>query len=77
MLPVESIAFFDISTAGAVILEISHGYQVSETEEDSLVTLAQTTMYEFSRASVPGTFLVDFLPWRAYPIAVTWEATFF
>jgi hypothetical protein len=55
------------STAGAIILKITHGYQVSE-NEDPLIALAETTMEEFSKAVVPGAFLVDFLPWRAYPI---------
>jgi len=64
------VAFPGISTAGAIILKISHGYQVSETEEDPLVTLAETTINEFSMAIRPGGFVVDFLPWCAYSTIV-------
>jgi hypothetical protein len=64
------MALTGISTAGAITLKISHGYQVSETEEDHLVTLAETTMNEFSMAITPGAFLVDFLPWCAYSTIV-------
>ena len=53
-----------ISTAGAITLKISHGYTVSETGADSFVTLAEKTLEEFSLATTPGAFLVDFLPWR-------------
>jgi hypothetical protein len=69
------VALTGISTAGAIILKISHGYQVSETEGDPLVTLAETTMHEFNKAATPGTFLVDSLPWRVYPIIVASNAT--
>jgi hypothetical protein len=54
-----------ISTAGAIVLKISHGYSVSETGKDPLVTLAEKTIEEFSLSTAPGGFWVDFLPWRA------------
>ncbi|KAF8514282.1 cytochrome P450 [Gautieria morchelliformis] len=53
-------------TAGAIILSISHGYDVSDSQEDPLVTLAELTVDEFSMAVAPGAFLVDFLPWLKY-----------
>lgn len=53
------------SAAGAVILSITYGYDVSDTpgNPDPLVKLAKTTVEEFSLAVAPGGFLVDFIPW--------------
>lgn len=56
------ISYF--STAAAIVLKISHGYTVLETERDPFVTLAETTLEEFSLSTAPGAFLVDVLPWR-------------
>ncbi|KAG5723754.1 O-methylsterigmatocystin oxidoreductase [Termitomyces sp. T112] len=48
-------------TAGAVILRISHGYEVKE-NNDPFVDLADKATYQFSLATAPGAWLVDVLP---------------
>ncbi|GBE86410.1 Multifunctional cytochrome P450 monooxygenase af510 [Sparassis crispa] len=52
-------------TSGAIILAISFGYQVKESE-DPFVNTAEAVMEEFSVASAPGAFLVDILPILQY-----------
>ena len=55
----------ELSTAGAIILSIAYGYDASESENepDPLVKLAELGNAQFSEASTPGAFLVDFIPW--------------
>ncbi|KAK0222555.1 cytochrome P450 [Armillaria nabsnona] len=48
-------------TAGAVILQISHGYTMQE-ENDPFVNLAEETMNHFSLSTTPGGFLVNLIP---------------
>lgn len=48
-------------TTGAVVLRLTYGYEVAETD-DPLVKLADTTMDQFSKSVAPGGFLVDFIP---------------
>jgi len=48
-------------TAGAIVLRISHGYEVQE-KDDPFVALADKANGEFSIASTPGAFLVDTFP---------------
>ena len=48
-------------TAGAVILRISHGYEVRE-HNDPFVRLADQATEQFSLATAPGGFLVDLIP---------------
>ncbi|KAG6808632.1 hypothetical protein H0H93_016669, partial [Arthromyces matolae] len=48
-------------TAGAIILRISHGYEVKD-HNDPLVELADKAMEQFSISMAPGAFLVDVLP---------------
>ncbi|KAJ7132207.1 cytochrome P450 [Mycena epipterygia] len=48
-------------TAGALILRISHGYEVQE-GADPFVTLADIATEQFSLASSPGGFLVNLIP---------------
>ena len=48
-------------TAGAVILKISHGYNV-EDDDDPLVEMADRATNNFSVVTMPGNFLVDVLP---------------
>ena len=48
-------------TAGAVILRISHGYEVRE-HNDPFVGLADQATEQFSLATAPGGFLVDLIP---------------
>ena len=52
------------SAAGAIILSIAYGYDVSEGETDHFIQLAEMGLEEFSVAANPGAFLVDVLPWR-------------
>jgi hypothetical protein len=49
------------STAGAVILRISHGYEVKE-NNDPFIDLADRVMDQFSRSTIPGAFIVDIVP---------------
>ncbi|KAG2058823.1 cytochrome P450 [Suillus hirtellus] len=51
-------------TAAAVILRISHGYEVKE-NDDPFVDLAERVMGEWSRASAPGAFVADIVPFLA------------
>ncbi|KAH9474438.1 Cytochrome P450 monooxygenase 208 [Psilocybe cubensis] len=48
-------------TAGAIILRISHGYEVKE-KEDPFVTLADSATEQFSLSTAPGVFLVNLVP---------------
>ncbi|KAF5325182.1 hypothetical protein D9619_009907 [Psilocybe cf. subviscida] len=48
-------------TTGAVVLRLTYGYEVSETD-DPLVKLADTTMDQFSKSVSPGGFLVNLVP---------------
>lgn len=49
-------------TAGAIILRISHGYEVKE-KNDPFVTLADEATVQFSLSTAPG-FLVNIVPAR-------------
>ncbi|KIK38430.1 hypothetical protein CY34DRAFT_809316, partial [Suillus luteus UH-Slu-Lm8-n1] len=51
-------------TAGAIILRISHGYEVKE-NDDPFIDLADSAMDHFSRSTVPGAFIVDTMPFLA------------
>ena len=54
-------------STGALLLRVAYGYDVDQTQpEDPLVTIAEDAMRGFSRASEPGAFLVDTLPWLKY-----------
>ncbi|KAG7096665.1 hypothetical protein E1B28_004080 [Marasmius oreades] len=48
-------------TAGAVVLRISHGYEVEESH-DPFIQLADLATEQFSMATSPGQFLVDVVP---------------
>ncbi|KAG1747567.1 cytochrome P450 [Suillus lakei] len=48
-------------TAGAIILRISHGYEVKE-NNDPFVDLADRALDNLSQAAAPGAFMVDILP---------------
>lgn len=52
-------------TIGAIILRISHGYEVKEAN-DHLVNLAERAVDVFSQATAPGAFLVDSVPILKY-----------
>lgn len=49
-------------TAGAIILRMSHGYQVKESH-DPIVECVDQATEQFSLATAPGAFLVDVMPW--------------
>ena len=49
------------SAAGALILRISHGYEVKE-DNDPFIDLADRGMATFSDSTVPGVWMVDILP---------------
>ncbi|KAG2370126.1 cytochrome P450 [Suillus spraguei] len=48
-------------TAGAVILRISHGYEVRE-NNDPFVDLADRALDQWSRSTAPGAFFADVVP---------------
>ncbi|OJA19251.1 hypothetical protein AZE42_05985 [Rhizopogon vesiculosus] len=48
-------------TAGAIILRISHGYEVKE-NNDPFVDLADRAVDQFSRSTATGAFMVDIMP---------------
>jgi hypothetical protein len=50
-------------TAGAIILRISHGYEVKE-NHDPFVDLADRAVDQFSKSTATGAFLVDVIPAR-------------
>ncbi|KAG6333886.1 hypothetical protein ID866_5199 [Astraeus odoratus] len=53
------------TTAGAIILRISHGYRIQE-DKDPLVDLADTAVDQFSRSTATGAFMVDVIPALRY-----------
>lgn len=52
-------------TAGAIILRISHGYEL-QGDHDPFVELADKATVQFSLSTAPGAFLVDFMPFLKY-----------
>ena len=48
-------------TAGAIILRISHGYEVKE-HDDPFVDLADRAVDQFSKSTATGAFMVDVIP---------------
>jgi hypothetical protein len=57
------------SAAGAIIVRIAYGYEAQE-QGDPLITIAETTLNNFSRFTEPGAYLVDFLPLCKSPFYV-------
>lgn len=53
--------------AGSIILKIAYGYTTEPHGRDPLVELAGHAMDQFARAAVPGTWIVDMLPFRMIP----------
>jgi hypothetical protein len=49
------------STAGAIILRISHGYEVKE-NNDPFVDLADLAVDQFSKSTATGAWMVDIMP---------------
>jgi hypothetical protein len=54
-----------LRTATAIILDAAYGYQVHD-DQDELVKLAECVTKDFEEAMVPGTYIVDVIPWREY-----------
>ncbi|CAG8232246.1 unnamed protein product [Penicillium nalgiovense] len=48
--------------AGAIILKIAYGYTIESHKRDPLVHIANLALDHFSKASTPGTWLVDIIP---------------
>ena len=48
--------------AGAIILKIAYGYTVEPHSTDPLIKVVGDNMEAFSRAAVPGAFMVDVMP---------------
>lgn len=62
------------STAGAIILLISHGYTVDPRPgQDQFIKLADTATEQFSLSTEPGRWFVDLIPARkfTYPFLTT------
>jgi hypothetical protein len=57
------------SEAGAIILNIAYGYTIEPHKTDPLVNIADNALEQFSAATVPGAWMVDLFPIRAYLIA--------
>jgi len=51
--------------AGETIMSIAYGLSV-QPENDPYIQTAEKAIPQFARAAVPGTFLVDSLPWLKY-----------
>ncbi|VUC35883.1 unnamed protein product [Clonostachys rosea] len=54
------------SESGAVILKVAYGYAIQREKVDPLVLLIERMMHNFSIATVPGAWLVDFVPALKY-----------
>lgn len=50
-----------LSATGGVILKITYGYDVQDSN-DPLVDIAEGAIMGFSQASTPGAWLVDIIP---------------
>ncbi|KAK8064424.1 cytochrome P450 [Apiospora phragmitis] len=48
--------------AGAIILKVAYGYEIEPHKEDPLVRIADDAMDQFSKAMIPGAWLVDMVP---------------
>ncbi|KAF8152982.1 cytochrome P450 [Crassisporium funariophilum] len=57
----EDLAAHVRQTAGAIILRISHGYEVKE-NDDPFVSIADEAVEQFSLTTAPGGFLVNVIP---------------
>lgn len=62
--------------AGAIILKVAYGYEIEAHKEDPLVTLADHAMDQFSKAMIPGAWLVDMVPIRKCRLAIARNRVF-
>lgn len=56
---------------GAIILRVAYGYSINRERLDPLVDLVDRTMQHASEAFVPGAWIVDFIPSRAFFISMS------
>lgn len=60
--------------AGAIILKIAYDYTVEPHKNDPLIDTVGDAMEKFSRAAVPGAFMVDVLPFCMFTQQSEWPA---
>ncbi|KAF4446721.1 hypothetical protein F53441_9654 [Fusarium austroafricanum] len=49
--------------AGSIMLRILYNYETDPKKNDHIVTMSNLVMEEFSQATAPGAWMVDFFPW--------------
>ncbi|KEY75191.1 hypothetical protein S7711_01632 [Stachybotrys chartarum IBT 7711] len=54
------------SLSGSVMLRILYNYKTDPDKKDPLVIVSNKVMDEFSKATSPGTWMVDLIPWLRY-----------
>ncbi|GKU21664.1 unnamed protein product [Fusarium langsethiae] len=52
--------------SGSIMLRILYNYDTCPTKNDHIVSMANTVMEEFSKATSPGAWTVDLVPWLKY-----------
>ncbi|EXM21025.1 Cytochrome P450 [Fusarium oxysporum f. sp. vasinfectum] len=52
--------------SGSIMLRILYNYETDPCRNDHIVTMANLVMEEFSQATTPGAWMVDFIPWLRY-----------
>ncbi|PNP78879.1 hypothetical protein FNYG_07744 [Fusarium nygamai] len=52
--------------SGSIMLRILYNYQTDTKTNDHIVSMANLVMEEFSQATTPGAWMVDFIPWLRY-----------
>ncbi|KAF5660260.1 oxidoreductase [Fusarium circinatum] len=52
--------------SGSIMLRILYNYETDPDRTDHIVTMANLVMEEFSQATTPGAWMVDFIPWLQY-----------
>ncbi|KAG4271308.1 hypothetical protein FPRO04_11070 [Fusarium proliferatum] len=48
---------------GSIMLRILYNYETDPSKSDHIVNMANIVMEEFSQATTPGAWMVDFIPW--------------
>ncbi|KAG8671934.1 hypothetical protein FPOAC1_005192 [Fusarium poae] len=52
--------------SGSIMLRILYNYETDPSQNDHIVSMANTVMEEFSQATSPGAWAVDLIPWLKY-----------
>ncbi|KAF5634252.1 oxidoreductase [Fusarium sp. NRRL 52700] len=52
--------------SGSIMLRILYNYETDPEKSDHIVSMANLVMEEFSQATAPGAWMVDFIPWLQY-----------